>query len=63
MLEAQAHHTPMMLPESIKRSKGEGVKEEKLVVPLIDSSPRELSLRVEGDTMTWLYKWHHHDQT
>ena len=45
-LKAEAQHTPILLHEDIKRAKGGGVKVEKLVVPLIESVPKELSLIV-----------------
>ena len=51
----------MLLPESIKRAKGEGVKAEKRVIPLINTPPEELSINKEGDTTEWTSKWYHCD--
>ena len=51
----------MMYPEGINRAKGEGVKSEKQVIPLIETSQEDLSVNEEGDTMEWLRKWHHCD--
>ena len=44
VLEEEAHQTPMLSPEGIKRAKGEGVKTEKRVIPLIEASPEDLSI-------------------
>ena len=61
MLEEQDQHTPMMLPEGIKREKGEGAKADKRFIPLIEASSEDLYINKEGDTMEWLQKWHHRD--
>ena len=61
VLEAEAQQTPMMSPEGIKRVKGEGIKAEKLVIPLIEIAPKYLYINKEGATMEWLRKWHHLD--
>ena len=47
-----------MFPEVIKREKGEGVKADKSVIPLIDAAPKYLYINVEGYTIEWLRKWH-----
>ena len=39
VLDAEAQNTPIMLPGGINISKGEGVKTEKGVVPLIGEAP------------------------
>ena len=62
MLEAEANQTPTLLYEGIKRAKGEGVKTEKRVVPLIQTAPEDLYVNEEGDTVEWLCKWHRSDQ-
>ena len=51
----------MLSPEGIKREKGEGIKVEKRFVPLIESSPKVLSLNGEGDKTDWICKWLHHN--
>ena len=61
VLEAEDQQTPMMFPEVIKRAKGEGVKADKSVIPLIDAAPKYLSFNKKGYTMEWLRKWHRHD--
>ena len=61
MLEAEAHQTPMLSPEGIKRSKVEGIKAEKQPIPLIERPPKDVYINKEGETMEWLCKWHHHD--
>ena len=48
----------MLSPRGIKRAKGEGVKTEKRVLPLIEESPKYLYVKKEGDTTEWLHKWH-----
>ena len=44
VLELEAQQTPLILPACIKISKGEGVKVDKQVFPLIESAPEELLL-------------------
>ena len=61
MLEAEAQQTPIILTEGIKRGKGEGVKAEKQVIPLIKAAPEDLFFNEKGDNMEWLRKWHHCD--
>ena len=58
MLEAEAHQNSILLPESIKRAKGEGVKTENRVIILIEAFPEDLSVNKEGDTMEWIFKLH-----
>ena len=58
MLEAEAQHNPMLSPEDIKISKGEDVKVEKRVFPLIESASEYLLVKKEGYTVAWLYKWY-----
>ena len=52
----------MMLPEGIKRAKGESVKTYKRVITLIKAAPKEFSVNKEGDTMEWLRKWNLRNQ-
>ena len=58
MIEEEAQQTPMLSPEGINRSKGEWVKTEKRVVPLIEAAPEEFLANEERDTMEWLHKCH-----
>ena len=44
VLEAEAQQNPMLLPEDIKRAKGEGVKAKKRFIPLIKVYPEGLSV-------------------
>ena len=54
MLEAVSQQNPMLSPEDIKRSKGEEVKVEKRVFPLIESASEYLLVKKEGDTVAWI---------
>ena len=58
VLEAEAHQTPMLSPEGIKRSKVEGIKAEKQPIPLIERPPKDVYINKEGETMEWIFKWY-----
>ena len=44
VLDAEDQQTPMLSPEGIKIEKGEWVKAEKRVIPLIEAPPEDLSI-------------------
>ena len=44
VLDSEAHHNPVVLPEGIMREKGEGIKAEKQPIPVIYIAPRDLSI-------------------
>ena len=62
MLDAEAQKTSIMSHKWINIVKGEGLKTDKWVVPLIEASLEEFSVNEERDTMEWLSKWHHREQ-